>query len=119
MGRRPATTRRHPPEQAVDHLRRADPVLARIISAYPDFEPRAWLADLTPMGGFQALVFQVIGQQLSVGATRRILTRLMECFGGELPNPAQVLDVDPAPSSARCIAAALQATPAPITSTSA
>ncbi len=34
------------------------------------------------MGGFQALLFQVVGQQLSVGATRRILTRLMECFGG-------------------------------------
>jgi len=48
------------------------------------------------MDGFQALLFQVVGQQLSVGATRRILTRLMECFGGELPTPAQLLDADPA-----------------------
>ncbi len=48
------------------------------------------------MGGFQALLFQVVGQQLSLGATRRILTRLLECFGGELPTPAQLLAADPA-----------------------
>ena len=77
MGRRPATTRRYPPQQAVDSLRRADPVLARITSAYPDFEPRAWLADLPSLGGFQALLFQVVGGASShaswsaSGASRR------------------------------------------------
>ena len=81
---------------ALDHLRRADPVLARIIAAHPDFDARAWLAGLPPMDVFGALVFQVAGQQLSVAATRRILGRLCAGFGGRLPGPGELLAVDPA-----------------------
>ncbi len=77
------------------HLRRADPVLARVIAAHPDFDPRAWLTDLPPMDAFGALVFQVAGQQLSVVATRRILERLCAGFGGRLPEPAELLALDP------------------------
>lgn len=77
------------------HLRRADPVLAGVIAAHPDFDPRAWLADLPPMDAFGALVFQVIGQQLSVAATRRILDRLLERFAGRMPTPAELLRLDP------------------------
>ncbi len=83
-------------EAALAHLRRADPVLARIIAAHPAFDPRAWLADLPPMDAFGALVFQVAGQQLSVAATRRILERLRAGFGGRLPTPAELLAMDPA-----------------------
>jgi len=39
--------------------------------------------------------FQVAGQQLSVRATRTILSRLEERFGGHLPSPAEVLSADP------------------------
>jgi len=81
-------------EQACSYLRGADPVLARLIDARPDFDPRAWLARLPPMDLFGALLFQVIGQQLSVAATRR--TRIGAFFDGHLPAPAGLLAVDPA-----------------------
>ena len=35
--------------QARSHLRQADPVLARLIDSRPDFDPRAWLAQLPLM----------------------------------------------------------------------
>ncbi len=77
------------------HLRTADPVLARVIDEHPDFDPRAWMAELPPMDAFGALLFQVVGQQLSVSATRAILGRLQVQFGGHLPGPREILDADP------------------------
>jgi 3-methyladenine DNA glycosylase/8-oxoguanine DNA glycosylase len=59
--------------RAREFLRRADPVLARIIDALPDFRPRAWTTDLPALDAFSTLIFEVIGQQLSVRATRTIL----------------------------------------------
>lgn len=50
-------------EQACSYLRGTDPVLAQLIDARQDFDPRAWLAGLPPMDLFGALLFQVIGQQ--------------------------------------------------------
>ena len=82
--------------QARSYLRHADPVLARLIDERPDFDPRAWLAQLPPMDLFGALLFQVAGQQLSVAATRRILGRIEARFGGRLPAPAELLAVPPA-----------------------
>jgi DNA-3-methyladenine glycosylase II len=82
--------------QARGYLRDADPVLARLIEDRPDFDPRAWLAQLPPMDLFGALLFQVTGQQLSVAATRRILARIQDLFGGRLPAPAALLAADPA-----------------------
>src|SRR6476660_6036096 len=76
-------------------LRQADPVLARIIDARPDFRPRAWTTDLPALDAFSTLIFQVIGQQLSVRATRTILGRLEQQFGGRLPTPAELLASDP------------------------
>jgi DNA-3-methyladenine glycosylase II len=77
------------------HLRDADPVIARLIDERPDFDPRAWLAELPAMDLFGALVFQVTGQQLSVAATRRTLARIQALFGGRLPLPAELLRVEP------------------------
>src|SRR5262247_4591379 len=81
--------------KAREFLRNADPVLARLIDARPDFRPRAWLDDLPPLDAFATLVFQVAGQQLSVSSTRAILSRLQERFGGHLPSPAELLAADP------------------------
>ena len=81
--------------QARSHLRKADPVLAGIVDDRPAFDPRAWLAELPPMDLYGALLFQVAGQQLSVPATRRILGRVEDLFGGHLPAPAEVLSIDP------------------------
>jgi DNA-3-methyladenine glycosylase II len=82
-------------QQARSHLRSADPVLARLIEDRPAFDPRAWLAQLPPMDLYGALLFQVVGQQLSVAATRRILARIEALFGGHLPSPTELLAVDP------------------------
>jgi DNA-3-methyladenine glycosylase II len=81
--------------QARSYLHGADPVLARLIDDRPDFDPRAWLTQLPPMDLFGALLFQVTGQQLSVAATRRTMARIQALFGGQLPSPAELLDVDP------------------------
>src|ERR1700736_5504105 len=75
-------------------LRKADPVLGRIIDAHPDFRPRAWLDELPPLDAFGTLIFQVAGQQLSVRATRTIVSRVEERFGGRLPSPAELLAAD-------------------------
>jgi DNA-3-methyladenine glycosylase II len=82
-------------QQARSHLRNGDPVLARLIDDRPAFDPRAWLAQLPPMDLYGALLFQVVGQQLSVAATRRILARIEALFGGHLPSPTELLGVDP------------------------
>jgi DNA-3-methyladenine glycosylase II len=76
-------------------LRKADPVLARVIDVHPGFRPRAWIDELPALDAFGTLLFQVVGQQLSVKATRTILSRLEEHFGGHLPSPAELLAADP------------------------
>jgi DNA-3-methyladenine glycosylase II len=80
---------------AREFLRQADPVLARVIDAHPDFRPRAWMDELPGLDAFRTLIFQVAGQQLSVRATRAILSRLEQSFGGHLPSPAELLAADP------------------------
>ncbi|HEX9554832.1 MAG TPA: hypothetical protein VF983_16620 [Streptosporangiaceae bacterium] len=82
-------------QQARSHLRNADPVLARLVDERPEFDPRAWIAELPPMDLYGALLFQVTGQQLSVAATRRTLTRIEALFAGHLPSPGELLGVDP------------------------
>ena len=81
--------------KAREFLRNADPVLARLIDARPGFRPRAWLDELPPLDAFGTLIFQVAGQQLSVAATRTIVSRLQDRFGGHLPSPAGLLAADP------------------------
>jgi len=83
-------------QQARSYLRDADPVVARLIDERPDFDPRAWMAELPAMDLYGALLFQVAGQQLSVPSTRRILARVEALFGGHLPAPTELLAVDPA-----------------------
>ena len=80
---------------AREFLRKADPVLAQLIDAHPDFHPPAWIDELPPFDAFGTLVFQIIGQQLSVSVTRTILARLQERFGGHMPSPAELLEADP------------------------
>jgi DNA-3-methyladenine glycosylase II len=82
-------------DQALDYLRRADPVLASLIAAHPDFDPWAWRKQLPPLDAFGALIFQVIGQQLSVAATRGILRRVQDLLGGKFPTPAELLAASP------------------------
>jgi DNA-3-methyladenine glycosylase II len=76
-------------------LRKADPVLGKIIDAHPNFRPRAWLDELPALDAFGTLIFQVTGQQLSVRATRTIVSRIQDRFGGHLPSPTELLAADP------------------------
>jgi DNA-3-methyladenine glycosylase II len=80
---------------AREFLRRADPILRELIDAHPDFRPRAWLNELPPLDPFGTLIFQVVGQQLSVRATRTIVSRLQQRFGGRMPSPRELLAADP------------------------
>jgi DNA-3-methyladenine glycosylase II len=81
--------------KAQEHLRKADPVLARLIDERPDFRPRAWTDELPPFDAFGTLVFQVAGQQLSVASTRAIVRHLEERFGGHMPSAKELLAADP------------------------
>jgi DNA-3-methyladenine glycosylase II len=81
--------------KAREFLRKADPVLGRLIDARPDFRPRAWMDELPPLDAFGSLVFGVAGQQLSVASTRAIIGHLEERFGGHMPSPAELLAADP------------------------
>ena len=83
-------------QEARAYLRDADPVLAMLIAGRPDFDPRRWMTELPPMDLFGALLFQIVGQQLSVAATRRTLERIEARFDGHLPSAADVLRTDPA-----------------------
>jgi DNA-3-methyladenine glycosylase II len=84
-------------EQARAHLRACDPVLARLIDDRPDFDPRAWIAQLLPpLDLYGALMWQIIGQQLSVASARSIAARIEALCDGLLPTPAQLLDTEPA-----------------------
>jgi DNA-3-methyladenine glycosylase II len=44
---------------------------------------------------YGALLFQIVGQQLSVAATRRTLERIQALSGGHLPSSAELLAIDP------------------------
>jgi DNA-3-methyladenine glycosylase II len=81
--------------KAREYLKKADPVLAKLIDARPDFRPRAWLDELPPFDAFGTLVFQVAGQQLSVASTRAIIKHLEDHFGGRMPSAAELLAADP------------------------
>lgn len=81
--------------EARNHLRSADPVIASLIDRYPDLNPREWLEQLPKLDAYGALVFQIIGQQLSVASTRAILGRLEALFGGHIPEPEEVVAADP------------------------
>jgi 3-methyladenine DNA glycosylase/8-oxoguanine DNA glycosylase len=48
------------------------------------------------MDTFGILLWQIIGQQISVRAAHAVLARVQTVFGGQLPTPQDVLATDPA-----------------------
>ncbi len=81
-------------DEAVEHLRAADPVLRSVI----DGVGRDGLGD--PGSGrsrdhYGALVRTIVGQQLSTRAAQAIYGRLIAQFGGRPPAPDEVLAADP------------------------
>jgi DNA-3-methyladenine glycosylase II len=80
---------------ALAYLRAADPVLARVIDENPAFDPGAWSRRWPELDLFGALVLEVIGQQISVIAASAIFRRLLERFGGAVPDPGELATADP------------------------
>jgi DNA-3-methyladenine glycosylase II len=77
------------------HLRRVDPTLARLMDRFPDYDPRGWMRELPPMDLHGALLFQVVGQQLSLYVTRAIIGRIHALFGGRFPSPEEMVRLSP------------------------
>ena len=77
------------------HLRRADPVLARLIDDYGGPLPTEPDSRGRPEDLYGALVRSITGQQLSVVAARAIWRRLTERFDGRTPTPEEILADDP------------------------
>jgi DNA-3-methyladenine glycosylase II len=67
--------------------------MAALVEADTDLDPDA-LFDGWPSDLWSALVFQVVGQQLSRAATAAILRRLEALHAGRLPTPAELLQTD-------------------------
>lgn len=72
---------------AREALRASDPVMRRLIDANPDLHPDSWRDALPVEGLFEALLFQIVGQQISVSAMSAIHARLSALFPGGRPDP--------------------------------
>jgi len=77
------------------HLRRADPVLARLIDDFGGPLPAERDARGRPAELYGALVRSIAGQQLSVKAAAAIYERLTARFDGRTPTPEEILADDP------------------------
>jgi DNA-3-methyladenine glycosylase II len=71
------------------HLRRVDPVLARVIDAVGPYRP----ADRTSGTHFEALIRAIVFQQLSGKAAGTIHGRLLALFPNQQPTAALLLDM--------------------------
>jgi DNA-3-methyladenine glycosylase II len=77
---------------AVKALRKADPVMGRVID---EVGPLGDFFAGRPTDHYGTLVRSIVGQQLSTRAAASIYARLLERFGGRAPTPEQVLADDP------------------------
>ena len=84
-----------PGDDALAHLRAADPVLARLLDEVGPPEIGRDPSRPGPADHYGALLRAIVGQQLSVRAARSIYGRLLEFFGGTTPSPEQVLAAEP------------------------
>lgn len=79
--------------EAREALRAADPVLGGLIDAKPDLNVNSWREMLPVEGLFEALLFQIVGQQISVSAMSAIHTRLCALFPNGRPDPALLAQI--------------------------
>jgi DNA-3-methyladenine glycosylase II len=79
-------------EAATAALRKADPVLRRVID---DVGPVGDFFVGRPSDHYGTLVRSIVGQQLSTKAAASIYNKLLGRFGGRAPTPDEVLAEDP------------------------
>ena len=70
-----------------EKLRARDPVMRRLIDANPDLHPDSWREAVPVEGLFEALLYQIVGQQISVTAMNAIHVRLCALFPDGRPDP--------------------------------
>ena len=78
-----ATPQNWPLDAARAELRTKDPVIRGLIDANPDLDHHAWRATLPVQGLFEALLFQIVGQQISVAAGNAIFARLRALYSAD------------------------------------
>lgn len=91
-----ATTRPTEIAEGLAYLSGADPVMAALIAAHPGYDHDAWRAQLPVMDLFGCLVFQIVGQQISMTAAGAIMGRLTARSKGTIPSPEQLRTLDEA-----------------------
>src|SRR2546425_2107561 len=75
-------------QKGIRHLKRSDPILARIISRVGPVKFE--LDD----DHYEAVVGSIIFQQLAGSAARAILNRFKQLYGGRIPSPSEYLSTD-------------------------
>ena len=80
--------------KALDKLREADPVMARLVNEHAAVVRRDIKRE-RPGDAYGALLRSIVGQQLSTKAARTIYGRMTDLFDGHAPTPRQLLAVDP------------------------
>ena len=80
--------------QALDTLREADPVMARLVAEHAAVVRRDMKRE-RPGDAYGALLRSIVGQQLSTKAAHTIYGRMTELFDGHAPTPRQLLAADP------------------------
>ena len=98
MPRPSAGSRSHPlttKPAALATLKKADPVMARLIKEYGAPDGVLARRGRRPGDAYGALLRSIVGQQLSTKAARTIYERLTALFGDRAPTPHELLDVDP------------------------
>lgn len=78
---------------AREELRAGDAVMRGLIDANPDLDYDAWRHTLPVEGLFEALLFQIVGQQISVSAANAIYARLRALFPGDRPDPERLAQI--------------------------
>lgn len=73
---------------ATKNLANNDPIMGELIHKYGPCE-------LTPHDRYyEELVSSIVSQQLSVAAARTIWNRLLELFGGHIPDPGEIITTE-------------------------
>lgn len=70
-----------------------DPVMRILIDAKPDLDYDVWRRTLPVKNLFEALLFQIVGQQISVSAANAIYARLQALFPGNQPKPEMLAQI--------------------------
>ncbi|GAB3641307.1 DNA-3-methyladenine glycosylase family protein [Spirosoma arcticum] len=70
-------------DQARAALCAKDPVMRVLIDANPNLDHHAWRSTLPVQGLFEALLFQIVGQQISVTAGNAIFARLRTLYSAD------------------------------------